>query len=169
MEARGVVAKVTSKNTSAGVTHSFVLAEEDGKWYGTFTSAAPAEGSYVEFEYKTSPAGWHNVDNKTVKVTAPPQGGDTVGLQQTAVVSAQAATAFRGTSNKDANIQWQSARNASINLMVGAAEAGILDLGAKKDGKLEALLILVNRATVDFFDQSMEVSATGDAPEDFRG
>lgn len=159
----GVVGKVNPRNTKVGITYSFVLDGPDDKWYGTFKDTPPQEGQYVEFEYVTNGAGFHNVDMKTLTTTAAPEGS-------TDVVPAPAKKAFAASSNKDANIQWQSARNAAINLVGVAVEAGAISLGGgKAEAKLEAMLIQVNRISLDFFDQSMEVSQTGDAPEDFRG
>lgn len=162
MESSGVVGKVNPRNTKVGITYSFVLDGPDDKWYGTFKDTPPNEGDFVQFEYVTNGAGFHNVDMKTLTTTAAPEGDTTV--------SAPAKKAFASSSNKDANIQWQSARNAAINLAAVAVDGGAIALGGgKADAKLEALLIQVNRMTLDFFDQSMEVSVSGEAPEDFRG
>jgi hypothetical protein len=50
------------------------------------------------------------------------------------------------------------------------SDAGALSLGSgKAEAKLEAYLIQLNALTLEFFDQSMEVSGSGDAPDGFRG
>lgn len=79
---------------------------------------------------------------------------------------ARAAAAQGAASNKDANIQWQSARNAALHFVEIANQAGALDIGTgKKAAKLEALAIIVNQQTLDFFNASMQVSETGTAPD----
>ena len=81
-----------------------------------------------------------------------------------------ARNAYAKATNRDANINWQSARNAAIATLEVANAAGALDLGTgKKGSKLDALVIVLNRLTVDFYGQAMEVNASGDVPEDFQG
>lgn len=164
VSACGVVGKVNPRNTKVGITYSFTL-DGDDKWFGTYKDMPPAEGAYVEFTYKTNGAGFHNVDQGSVVVTDAPSGGT-----QDASAKPAAKAAFAATSNKDANIQWQSARNAAIATMAAMAQAGAISLGSgKADAKLEAMVVQVNQLTLDYFDQSMEVSGSGEAPEDFRG
>jgi len=161
--ASGVVGKVNPRNTKVGITYSFTL-DGDTKWYGTYKDTPPQEGQFVEFEYKTNGAGFHNVEMPTLKMTSPSES------TTTAPAPAAATKAWAASSHKDANIQWQSARNAAVQLAVGALAGGAISLGSgKAEAKLEALMIQVNRLTLDFFDQSMEVGNTGEAPEDFRG
>lgn len=162
--ASGVVGKVNPRNTKVGITYSFTL-DGDDRWFGTYKTLPPAEGAYVEFTFKTNGAGFHNVDEGSVKVTDAPSGAT-----QEASAKPAAAAAFRGSSNKDANIQWQSARNAAVATMAVMAAADAISLGGgKAEARLEALTIQVNQLTLDYFDQSMEVSSTGEAPADFRG
>ena len=81
--------------------------------------------------------------------------------------SSSRATAARAAAGfKDANIQWQSARNAALTFVGIAQEAGVLDLGTGKKGdKLEALDHFVNLKSLDFFTASLEVGETGEAPD----
>jgi hypothetical protein len=122
MDAKGIVGKIIPRNTKVGITYSFTLDDrDDERWFGTFKTPAPAEGTYVEFEYKTNAAGFHNVDMATLVTAEAPEKADAAEP-------------------------------------VGKAEA-----------KLEAYLIQLNALTLEFFDQSMEVSGSGDAPDGFRG
>jgi flagellar biosynthesis GTPase FlhF len=83
--------------------------------------------------------------------------------------AARAAAARTGANHKDANIQWQSARNAALTYATLAQAASILDLGTgKKADKLEVLDIFVYNTTLDFFRQSMSVSEDGEAPFSVR-
>ncbi len=169
MEASGIVGKVIPRNTKVGITYSFTLdPREDERWFGTFKDTPPMEGQYVEFEYTKNAAGFLNVDMKTLKVVEAPEAG-TTGNDMTSVPAASAsAKAYGKASNKDANIQWQSARNAAIATVAVMGENLALG-GGKAEAKLAALIIQVNQLTLDYFDQSMAVSVSGDAPEDFRG
>lgn len=171
----GIVSRVNPRNTRVGVTYSFILDGVDGPdgkalWFGTFKSQPPQEGQYCEFEYTTNSAGFHNVDMKTLVVTES-TANDTETAEPTSRerVGTPAKKAYGAASNRDANIQWQSARNAAIAFLNVAVPGGAVGLGSgSKEAKLEMLTILTNRLTLEFFDQSMEVSETGDAPEDFR-
>jgi hypothetical protein len=169
MDAKGIVGKIIPRNTKVGITYSFTLDDrDDERWFGTFKTPAPAEGTYVEFEYKTNAAGFHNVDMATLVTAEAPEKADAA--EPVEVLKPGAAKAFTKTGNKDANIQWQSARNAAIQVLGTMSDAGALSLGSgKAEAKLEAYLIQLNALTLEFFDQSMEVSGSGDAPDGFRG
>ena len=167
MDAQGIVGKVIPRNTKVGITYSFTLDDRnDERWFGTYKTMAPAEGMYVEFEYKKNPAGFLNVDMDTLVVkdpgSAPETASDDTGVTERATKAASKA------GNKDAKITWQAARKDAMLLLGLMGED--LKLGAgKKEAKLEVLLILVNQLTLDFFDQACEVAESGDAPEGFRG
>jgi hypothetical protein len=154
MQASGIIERVKPRQIAGGKTaYSFLI---NDVWYGTYTNEPPAEGSAVEFEYAVNKAGFNNVDYKTLKVTE---------AASAATASAPApGTARANFNNKDANIQWQSARNAAVPMIIGAVQAGVI-----KADSLEALQILVNAQTVDFFDASMEVGVTGTTPADLVG
>ena len=99
--ASGVIGKIIPRNTKVGITYSFTLDGPDDKWYGTYKTAPPAEGCFVQFDYKTNGAGFHNVEADTLQVTE--NTGDT------SEAPAGAKPAFKASTTKDANIQWQSA------------------------------------------------------------
>ena len=177
MNASGIIGvikprKITHKG-QALTAYSFTLEDrDDDRWFGTWTTPPPEVGVYAEFEYSVNAAGFNNVDNDTMTVTEPETVGASTGLTAVpaTLVSVKAEEAFKKADNKDAKLTWQSARFASIQLLEVAVAAGALDLGTgKKGSKLDALLIQVNRQTVDFFEYSMEVGRTGDAPEDLTG
>lgn len=170
MNASGIIGYVKSRKTAKGLTtYSFTFDDrEDERWFGMYTTEPSEVGTFVEFEYVTNSAGFHNVDNKTLVVTEKEEAKEAPAQEKAA--PSKAASAYKGAGNKDANIQWQSARNAAVSLLDVANSAGALDLGTgKKGSKLDALLIQVNRLSVDFFEKSMEVARTGDVPEDLAG
>lgn len=158
MQASGIVEVIKANNTKAGITYSFAIGDQ---WYGTYkTQPTFVEGDYVEFDYSVK-GNFQNADTKTIKVTKGEQAA------QASDGAAAPAKAFKGASNKDAAIQWQSARNAALALAAIAAELGVLDVGAanaKKEGKFEALQIWVNAQTVEYFEDSQKVSETGENP-----
>jgi hypothetical protein len=138
MDAKGIVGKIIPRNTKVGITYSFTLDDrDDERWFGTFKTPAPAEGTYVEFEYKTNAAGFHNVDMATLVTAEAPEKADAA---------------------------------EPVEVLGTMSDAGALSLGSgKAEAKLEAYLIQLNALTLEFFDQSMEVSGSGDAPDGFRG
>jgi hypothetical protein len=173
MEASGIIGFVKPRKTAKGLTtYSFTLDDrDDERWFGTYDQEPADVGTFVEFEYVTNGAGFNNVDNKTMKVVEQDKAENTDGPNDDIPASLpKAKVAYGKATNRDANINWQSARNASISILEVANAAGALDLGTgKKGSKLDALLIQVNRLTVDFYEQAMEVNNTGEVPEDFQG
>jgi len=171
MEAEGLIGFIKPRQVAGGyTTYSFTFDDrEDGRWFGTYKLEPPEVGTYVKFEYTTNSAGFHNVENKTL-TTVEKEGAPAADDAPVTGRLAKTQGAYKGATNRDANINWQSARNAAIALCQVASDAGALDLGTgKKDSKIEALLLIANRLTVDYFDQAMEVNNTGERPEEFRG
>lgn len=191
--AAGVVGFIKPRKTAKGyTTYAFTFDDrDDDRWFGMYKTD-PEElgaevGAYVEFEYTTSGAGFLNVVEDTLEVLEGEEEGEEEEEEEapkprskkkaskkkpaskkkaSSGGQARAAAAKNVSSNKDANIQWQSARNAALTFTEIAQAAGILDLGTGKKGeKLEALGIFVNLKTVDFFTASMEVSETGGVPD----
>lgn len=173
MDASGIVGFIKERKTAKGLkTFSFTLDDrDDDRWFGTYTDEPPAVGTFVTFEYVTNGAGFHNVDNKTMQATQPEEAEAAPAAAAIPFGGPAAAkAAYAKQSHKDANIQWQSARNAAIALLGVANDAGGLDLGTGKKGdKFAALTIMWNRLTVDLFEKSMEVGETGEVPADFQG
>ncbi len=171
MEASGLIGFVKPRKTVKGLTtYSFTFDDrDDDRWFGTYTEEPAEAGTFVEFEYITNGAGFHNVDNKTMKVVEAEKESDGPAAKETAEPT-KAKAAYGKATNRDANINWQSARNASIAVLEVANAAGALDLGTgKKGSKLDALLVFANRLTLDFYNHAMEVNTTGDVPEEFQG
>jgi hypothetical protein len=177
MEASGLIGFVKPRKTAKGLTtYSFTLDDrDDERWFGTYDKEPAEAGTYVTFEYVTNAAGFNNVDNKTMKVTqegpATPDFDDDIPDSVAGKPApAKAAAAYGKATNRDANINWQSARNASTALLDVANAAGALDLGTgKKGSKLDALVVIHNRLTLDLYNHAMEVNATGEVPADFQG
>lgn len=150
-------------------THSFVLEGQDG-WFSTYTHTPPPKGTDVSFEYSQK-GNFKNVDVKTLKVldNTNPLGKepDAASSVTEAVMPGATAPSVRfAATHRDANINWQSARNAAIAMAQVAADAGILDVGTgAKASKLEALQIYIDQLTRNFFAEAMEVNKHGDVPE----
>jgi hypothetical protein len=159
-KASGIVAiEGKPKSYRGKKLYSFKL--EDGEWYNTGEALPPEKGSYVEFEYSINAAGYNVADMDTLKAEE---------ADEAAKTKPAARAAKKSADGRGAVISWHSSRNAAIELCKAAAEAGALDLGgAKASGKLEALTIIVNRLTVDFFMQASEVEETCDIPEALQG
>lgn len=188
--AEGLVGFIKPRKTAKGyTTYAFTFEDrDDDRWFGTYKDD-PEElgaevGAYVTFEYSKSGAGFLNVDTDTLEVIEGEEGEEEEEEEPeekpkakkkaakkkakpaASGSSARASAAKAAAGNKDANIQWQSARNAALTFCALAQEAGVLDLGTGKKGeKLEALDKFVNLKSFDFFTASMEVGQTGEAPD----
>lgn len=151
MLVEGVAAAFKINDTKVGKTYAVCV---DDVWYGLYKTAPKfQEGDYIECEYTVN-KGFNNLDLSTLKVT---EGKGPAPVKK----SAGAAASFAKADVKDASIRWQSARNAAIALAQVAADAGALDLGAKKDGKYEALQIIVNQQTVEYFEDTEKLRENG--------
>ncbi len=194
LKAEGLVGFVKPRKTAKGyTTYAFTFDDrDDDRWFGTYKTD-PEElgievGAYVKFEYTKSGAGFLNVDTATVEVIEvdeeegeeeeadeeeqeeeerpAPRSKKKAAKKKASTSSARASAAKAAAGFKDANIQWQSARNAALQFCAIAQEAGVLDLGTgKKAEKLEALDKFVNLKSLDFFTASMEVGVSGEAPD----
>lgn len=171
--AAGIVSYINPREVKTGkdkgkTAYSFALQNQEG-WYGTYLQEPPAVGLYVEFDYTISAAGFNQVKWDSLEVTEPEETEEEEKPKAKGKPATGAAKAYASAGNRSANINWQSARASAIAVAQVGATAGILDLGAgKKDSKLEALLIYVNRMTLDFYGKAMEVEETGELPADFQ-
>jgi hypothetical protein len=159
----GVVQYVNEKDTRVGKTYNIRL-EGDDKYYGCYKSRPTvAEGQVVEFEFSTNGQGFHNIDMKKGIRVLETDVAVSDGVQSEAQTE-RAVAAKKTSDGKGERIAWQSARNTAAALLAVAASADALPLGAKKDGKLEALTILFNQLTEELYNDGKFVQDNGTSP-----
>ena len=123
----------------------------DGEWYGYgFKSdGAPSftEGQTISFDYEQR-GKYKNIDKKTIKVVESSGGG-----------AAAPNTRSNSADNRQLSIQYQSSRNAAIQLVGVMLDAGAVAIPAKKADQFDAIVALVDDLTVKFHsdvDQTVE-------------
>lgn len=164
----GVVQYVNEKDTRVGKTYNIRL-DGDEVYYGCYKShPGVVVGQYVTFECSKNGAGFTNIDmKKGIKVeeaTAAPVETATTSDVPPAAPSGNAAAALKKAANKELKLTWQAARNTAAAVMGVAATADALDLGAKKAGKFDALLIQFNELTLDMYNDAVKLAETGENP-----
>lgn len=156
-KANGVVEVITKNKANFW---NFKL--NDGNWYGTGSKDEPSDfkaGDSVEFEYTTKKVGgreYHNVDGDitVTKNTAPSGSGST-------------SSGPVDWDLKDRKIQYQSARNAAIQLVgiLAGADAIVYPGKDKTTPKQrhDTIVALVDGYTEDFYNATIML---GSDPED---
>lgn len=160
----GVVQYVNEKNTRVGTTWNIRI-EGDDRYFGCYKTKPNCEvGQVVEFQFSTNGQGFHNIDMKKGITVLETEVAESDGVQQSAAQTERAVAAKAKVDGKGERIAWQSARNTAAALLSVAAQADALPLGAKKDGKLEALTILFNQLTEELYNDGKVVQETGNSP-----
>lgn len=162
----GIVQYKNEKDTRVGKTWNLRI-EGDERYFGCYKSEPQVVvGQCVTFEFSTNGAGFHNVDmKKGIKIDETTVVASSGAAPAEAAAPSEAAVAAVAKSDgKDKKITWQSARNTAAAIMKVAAAEDALDLGAKKAGKFEALLVQFNQLTLDLYNDAMTVQTTGENP-----
>lgn len=131
----------------------------DDEWYGTWVKEAQADrGDTIEFEYKHS-GNFRNIVNNEIKVISKGTGAPQ-----------QSSSSGGGSVDwdlKDRKIQWQSARNAAIELVHVLALNGAIPYktNAKAADKQEVIEAFVDQYTNQFYEDSVTLGDE-DTPEE---
>ena len=139
----GVVEKISQRGKAFNIN-------VDGTWYGFgFEEPDFSEGVTAEFEV-VKRGRFMNVDNKTFKVVdekSAPKKGSTGGKGSYGDVQR--------------SINWQSARNAAIEVARIGVEAGAISLGSTKAKKLDALFAFIDNTTERYYYDTDTVATQG--------
>ena len=112
----------------------------NGEWYGFgFNQPDFEEGTEVEFDIKMR-GRYANVDTSTFKVVGQGSGKPS-----------GHASGKSPSRDVQGSINWQSARNAAIEIVKVGVEAGAVSVGTAKAKKLDNILALVDNLTERFY------------------
>ena len=170
MNIEGVVQKVSSRPAGRGTAYSIQV---EGSYYGCgFQPPACSEGDYVSFQIEQNNRGYWNVSgNIEVK-----SGGNPAPQKQASAKGPQTGNSrdqyWQEKEQRDiANqkiIQYQSSRNAAIELVRTAVENDALSLGTKKADKFDILVSIVDEITDKFEKDCKDIREHGERTGEYQ-
>lgn len=145
-QAAGIVEVLSIKPTARG-GNSYNFKLNDGVWYGHgFEEPKFVKGDNVEFTFAEN-GNFKNVDASTVVVKA-------VAAATAASGSSSSAPVSTSYDDRQLAITYQAARKDALQIVEMALANDALSLGAKKADKLGVLESMVDKMTMQFFEDT---------------
>jgi len=162
------------RQNDKGAWSAKVVEGDTETWYGLgFNTPSVSQGDMIEFEYKKN-GKFFNIDSKSIKVVDN-QVESNKPVADVAKSAGGASSKEEYWSNKEKaeefkqkQINWQSARNAAIQLVPSLLEQGVVKLPTKKADQYDTVMNLVNEMSVRFYTETQDPEAmvSSEGPDD---